>query len=113
MLVFASYSFYQSHYSQDNIETQGAVIDLKVDEEGAATPVVRFITQHGQEVTFTGKIAFHPPAHTIGQIVTVVYRLDRPDRASIKGEGDRFLLFFAILGIILFASGVESVISGW
>ncbi|WP_322494472.1 DUF3592 domain-containing protein [Chloroflexus sp.] len=113
LLVSAGYVFYQSHYLRRNIETQGAVIDLKVDEEGAAQPVVRFITQNGQEVTFTGQVAFYPPAHTVGQIVTVVYPPNRPDQARIKGESDRFLFVFVIIGGILFLLGVGDLIMGW
>lgn len=113
LLVFAGYVFYQDRYLRRNIETQGAVIDLKVDEEGAAQPVVRFITQNGQEVTFTGQVAFYPPAHTVGQIVTVVYPPNLPDQARIKGESNRFLFVSVIIGGILFLLGVGNLIMGW
>ncbi|MFN3374654.1 MAG: DUF3592 domain-containing protein, partial [Chloroflexus sp.] len=112
-LLFAGFVLYQSNYLGHYIETQGTVIDLKVDEEGAAAPVVRLITQNGQEVIFTGKTASNPPAHTIGQTVTVRYSPNRPDQASIKGESNLFMIVFGVVGAILFGVGVVALVLGW
>ncbi len=112
-LVFAGFVFYQGHYLGHSIETQGAVIDLEIDDEGAAKPVVRFIAQNGQEVIFTGKAASNPPAHTIGQTVIVRYPPNQPDRASIKGEGNLFLMVFVGMGVMLVGLGVVALMLGW
>lgn len=113
LLMFAGYIFYKDNRLGHVIETQGAVIDLKIDDEDAAAPVVRFIAQNGQEVIFTGKTASNPPTHTVGQTVTVRYPSNRPDQASIKGESNLFLIVFGVLGAILFGLGVVALVLGW
>ncbi len=112
-LVFAGYVLFRGNYLGHYIETQGTVIDLEIDDEGAGKPVVRFIAQNGQEVIFTGQAGFNPPAHTVGQPVIVLYPPNRPDRASVKGEGNLFLMVFGGVGAILFGLGVVALVLGW
>lgn len=113
-LLFATgYILFQSHLLRQNIERQGTVIDLKVDDEGAAAPVVRFIDHNGREVTITSLVSSMPPAFTIGQSVTVVYPPNRPDQARIKGESKQFLAIFGALSVALIVLGVIAVLMGW
>ncbi|MDW8403255.1 DUF3592 domain-containing protein [Chloroflexus sp.] len=113
-LLFATgYILFQSHLLRQNIERQGTVIDLKVDDEGAAAPVVRFIDHNGREVTITSLVSAMPPAYTIGQSVTVVYPPNQPGQARIKGESKQFLAIFGALSVALIVVGVIAMLMGW
>lgn len=104
------YLFFQSRLFQGGVECQGMVIDLVTrpdeDESEGQAPIVRFIAQNGQEFTFTGTVYSHPPAYNIGQTVPVVYPINQPERARIKGESKLLLIVFVTLGFVLLCSGL-------
>ena len=49
--------------------------------------------------------ASSPPAHEIGETVTVFYAPDNPEDAFIKGEGGVFRIVFMIIGGVIILAG--------
>lgn len=92
---------------QNNIQVQGEVIALtpNCDDDGCSYhSVVRYRTNEGIQLTYMSSFSSSPPAHEIGETVTVFYSPDNPEDAFIKGEGVVFRTVFMIVGgvIILF-----------
>lgn len=111
----AAYFLYQDYALQKNgVQVEGTVISLAMsqDDDGFTSyaPVVRFTSQGGREFTFTGTVYSNPPAYQTGQKVTVLYPIDQPGEAKVKGEGNLLMTIFGILGSLeillgLFFSG--------
>lgn len=72
-------------------------------------PVVRFTTTDGEAVEFRGSNGSDPPAHDVGDTVTVAYDPDDPSGARIVGFADLYLLplIFGGVGLVLTAAGVS------
>lgn len=95
--------FYQDCALEKNgVQVEGTVISLAMsqDDDGSTSyaPVVRFISQGGREFTFTGTVYSSPPAYKTGQKVTVLYPIDQPGEAKLKGEGNLLMIIFGIVG---------------
>lgn len=95
--------FYQDYALETNgVQVEGTVISLLMsqDDDGSTSyaPVVRFTSQGGREFTFTGTVYSSPPAYQTGQKVTVLYPIDRPGDAKVKGEGSLLMIIFGIVG---------------
>ena len=96
------------------IETPGVVVDLQESydsDSSTYTPVVQFQTSSGQSIEFVSSYSANPPAYDVGESVTVVYPLDNPADAIIKGDGQMLHIIFMLLGGIVAAVGFYLVIS--
>ena len=104
----------QRTLERQGVETQGVVIDLQehTDSDGSAyAPVVRFKTADGYTVEFVSNYSSNPPAHEVGQLVTVVYSPSDPSEAVIKGEGQVVHIVFMLAGGVFAAVGFYLVLS--
>ena len=74
----------------------GAVTDLIAgsgsDGDTVFYPRVRFITQSGDAIEFTGSSGTSPPAFEVGEAVTVLYNPASPGTARIKSFFQLWLL---------------------
>lgn len=64
----------------NDIETIGVVIGFESDSDGT-TSIVRYVTQHGQEVTIPASGSYE-----LGQRVIVRYPSHDPERGSVKKD---------------------------
>lgn len=92
----------------DGGQAQGEVIRLssRCDDEGCTyAPVVRFKLQNGGTITFESIYSSSPPAYDVGEQVTVLYPLQEPDKAEIKGGGKVFRIAFTAVGGVILSVG--------
>jgi hypothetical protein len=102
-------TYRQIKFKSQGIQIQGEVISLSpnCDSDGCSyTPIVHFKTRNGKAITFASAFSSSPPAYDEGETVTVIYSLDDPKEAIIKGEGQVFRLVFMSVGGIIIAIGV-------
>jgi hypothetical protein len=70
------------------VTTQGTVVDLaeKHDSDGVTySPVVRFTTPAGGEITYTESFSGNPAPYDVGDSVEVLYSSDEPGKGRVKG----------------------------
>jgi hypothetical protein len=107
-------TIHQRALEKQGLETQGVVIDLQEhsDSDGSAyAPVVRFKTADGYNVEFVSSYSSNPPAHEVGELVTVVYSTSDPGQAVIKGEGQLVHIIFMLSGGAVAIVGFYLVLS--
>ena len=103
-------TIHQRTLEEQGMEAQGVVVDLQenYDSDGSTySSVVQFITSNGQNFEFVSSYSSSPPAHDIGENVTVVYPPGDPSNAIIKGEGQFLRIIFMALG------GVSALVGFW
>lgn len=96
-------------FEREGTPTQGEVISLstRCDDDGCSySPVVRFETQSGQSKTFETTYSSNPPAYDVGEIVTVIYKPENPDKAIIQGQGQVFRIIFMAVGGVIIVGGL-------
>ena len=101
-------TYRQMVVQQNSIQVQGEVIAYmpNCDDEGCTYhSVVNFQTRDGNPITHMSSFASSPPAHEIGETVTVFYAPDNPEDAFIKGEGIIFRTVFMIVGGVIILVG--------
>ena len=94
-------TFQQYLLRQDALQAQGTVISLaeSCDDEGCTyRPIVRFTAQNGREEFYNSMYGSSPPAYEVGEIVTLFYQPDNPQKAFIQGEGGIFRVIFTAIG---------------
>ena len=116
--IGAGLTYQQWMLRQEALEVPGEVIQLSesCDDEGCTySPIVRFVTQAGQSITYSSKFSSSPPAYDVGEQVTIFYKPDNPQKATIKGEGGVFRFIFAgvgggviIFGMVLFFKNIHN-----
>ena len=103
-------TYRQYMFEQQAIPVQGKVTGhtMDCDDEGCSyKSVVSFITQDGKSISYTSTYSSNPPAHDVGEVVTIFYAPNNPNDAAITGEGIVFRIIFMGVGgiIILFGLG--------
>ncbi len=87
--------------------TTGNVIALTPDEEEEVFfPVVEFTADDGVTRRVRGKVGRKPPAHKVGDTVSILYHPQRPDDMRINTFGELWLPSLIALG----ASGLFTLI---
>ena len=107
--IGAGLSYSQHSFEREGAQAQGEVISLasRCDDDGCTyTPVVRFTTSSGRSVTFQTNYYSSPPAYHAGQSVTVIYSLENPEKAVIKGQGTLFRIIFMTVGGVVILAGL-------
>ena len=117
LLLWAAVSCTQStlQYLSEAVYSKGTVIDFSVstsrDSEGdditIYSPIVEFETFDNEVISFKSNIGISSKIYEIGETVTVVYLLDAPEEAKIKGTLTLWLgtLIFGCLSTVFFALG--------
>lgn len=98
----------QRTLEKSGIEAQGLVIGLQenYDSDGSTyTPVVQFKTSNGKSIEFVSSYSSSPPAYEVGEAVIVVYPLDEPESAIIKGDGQFLHIIFMLVGGVIAVVG--------
>lgn len=118
--LFALFAFLSARdLEQNGQRTQGVVIDLvskkPTGQQAGYAPLVEWQMPDGSSHRFKGSIASHPPAYSVGQNVTVLYRAGDPSSAAIDGAGQRFLLpfLFGSMGLVFSFLGLSKLIPFW
>lgn len=70
-------------FMTEAVTAEGTVVEL-VKSRNLSKPVVKFVTQQGQEIVFHSAISSTPPAYSVGEKVEVIYLPDRPASAKIN-----------------------------
>lgn len=96
-LVGLGFAAYSIAFSIGAREVQGTVIEMAFRGHGQS-PVVEYDV-NGKRFTYQSSLSSSPPAYSVGDKVTVLYRPDDPARAQINSFLQRW--FFAVA----FASG--------
>jgi hypothetical protein len=85
-------------------KTTATVIDLQRGLENHSsdlTPIFKFTTTTGEEITFKGFGASSPPAYDIGETVNIVYDIDKPNNAKVLSYFGAFGLSIILAAIAL------------
>ena len=101
-------TIHQRSIEKHSIEAPGLVVDLQenYDSDGSTyTPVVRFQTARGQSVEFLSPYSSNPPDYSVGEQVIVVYTLEQPEKALIKGNGQLLHVIFMLVGGVIAVVG--------
>jgi len=111
--IGAGLTYKQRTFERQGAQAQGEVTGLQTncDNDGCTyTPVVRFTTHAGESISFASSYSSNPPAYDIGESVIVIYSLEDPDKAVIKGQGQLFRIIFMIVGgaVIIFGLAIFS-----
>ena len=116
--IGAGLTYTQRTFEQSGASATGEVTMLaeSCDDDGCTySPVVRYKTTSGRTVSFESSYSSSPPAYDVGESVEVIYDLQNPEKAVIKGEGQMFRIIFMtlggvviILGLGLFGSNVKN-----
>jgi hypothetical protein len=96
-------------FKQNALQTQAVVTGHTsvCDDDGCSyKSVVGFTTQDGKSISYTSSYSSNPPAHDIGDEVTIFYTPDEPLKATIKGEGIVLRVIFMIVGGVIFLFGL-------
>lgn len=98
LLAAAGWTTLQHINLQNNgIVVQATVVNIleKSDEDSTCyTPVIRFKTIEGQEITFENNVCTGSPGYEIGEQVNIIYQPENPTQAAIQGQTN-------LLGLIL------------
>lgn len=101
-------SYKQFVFERNGVETQGIVTGMATNcvEDGCSyAPVVDFQTQSGESITFESMYSSNPPAYDTDEEVVVIYPLEDPENAEIKGGGSGVGITFIIIGGIIMLFG--------
>lgn len=117
--LYMAYFLYRSgsdfDYSKYTATATGRVVDMKYGEsqinqdghnvtEAAYTPMVMFITAHGDSITFGSKMsAKYSSYYDIGQDIEVMYNPDNPQKAEINEFLPKWGIFITLGGLGAFA----------
>jgi len=107
--IGAGLTFQQYLLRQDALQAPGEVIALSesCDDDGCTyRPVVRFTTQNGRVETYNSQFGSSPPAYDVGEMVTIFYQPDNPQKAFIQGEGSVFRIIFSAIGAAIMLFGL-------
>lgn len=104
LLIASIFTYFRTrHFIDVAVRGEGKVIKLveSHDKDNGTTfrPVFVFRDSHGTEHEIYSSVGSYPPAHKVGDKVTVLYRVEEPENASLDGFFDLWLLPF-VLGII-------------
>ncbi|MEO6759447.1 MAG: DUF3592 domain-containing protein, partial [Saprospiraceae bacterium] len=93
--------FHTNQLTRDGVRTVGTVVDLV--GSGSLAPVVAFETTDGQRQTYTSQTYSSPPAHQIGEKVTLWYAPGHPEQVVLSGFSRWFVPvllggFFLVFG---------------
>lgn len=103
------------------VSGDGTVMDLVESRSSSDTgdrysyaPVVRFVTDRGETVTFTSSVSSNPPSYHVGEAVDVLYSPAEPQRARIH---DWFSLWglasiLGVMGTVFSTVGIGLVVAG-
>lgn len=96
--------------ARDAVRTTGEVVsqqEVRVDDELRYRPRVRFRTEDGDIVTFTGQLATSSPRFAVGAQVPVVFRAAKPTEARLATFTDNWLgaSIAAVVGLVGLAGG--------
>lgn len=94
----------QSDFEAEAVRAPGSVVRLEGGGKGRR-PVVRFFAEaEDREVEITGQVSSSPPAYSVGEKVTVLYRPGHPEDGRIVGFLEQYFAitllgaFFVIFG---------------
>ena len=101
-------TYRQMVIQQNSIQVLGEVVAYSpsCDDEGCTYhSVVSYQTREGTPITYMSTFSSSPPAHEIGETVTVFYSPEDPEDALIKGEGIVFRIVFMVVGGVVILAG--------
>ena len=103
----------------NEVPLSGTVIDMTVrmDENGNEYfyPVVAVVMPDGQTRAVQSAEGSWPPAHTVGDAVTLLYNPEHPASARIQTVGGNFIqwTWSIVTGFLAIAFFLASMLAGW
>src|SRR5262245_2391424 len=98
-------------------EVPGTVIEMvsvrdRDRDSTLVAPRVRFQTSTGTTIVFQSRLASSPPAYRVGQLVPVLYDLDQPQWATVRGFASLWLMpvVLGIVGSVFFGIGAATML---
>ena len=96
-----------------SISTSGQITSLvsrRDQSEGPITyaPVFSFTSESGRSYVVTSNASSNPPAFSVGQKVTVLYKVEQPDHARLNTFEQLWLfpVMFTAIGTVSFVVGI-------
>ncbi len=81
-------------------QTTARVVDMQIDEEGETYyPIFEFTTVEGTMLRTKGSTGSNPPAHQVGDTVSILYDPQRPENACEYKFADLWALPSMALGL--------------
>jgi hypothetical protein len=95
-MLVGAFFWYKStnEFLADAITAEGTVIELRLSRSSDSTtyaPVVNFITQDGETITFVSSVSSNPPSYRVGEKADIFYLPADPYDAKLDG-------FFSLWG---------------
>ena len=106
-------------FIQSAFKAKGVVIQMisyrDTDNTLMQKPLVKFKTQKGKEVVFTGSVASTNPSYTIGEKVDVFYQPEKPQEAKLKSSLEMYFVPFMLggMGFLFFSVGFGIFLVSW
>ncbi|MBK5142975.1 DUF3592 domain-containing protein [Budviciaceae bacterium BWR-B9] len=104
LLSLAGYVGYSAYSLEGNgTKTTGTIIALN-----GTHPVVRFVTEEGERVTFESSFGSSSYKEQLGNDIDVVYRPDAPQQAELGGFFSQYLvpIILGIMGLVFTLIGI-------
>lgn len=113
-IAFLLFNSTRSFISEAEL-TQGTVTELvesrSKSDDGSNSityaPVVSFVTDAAQQVTYHSSTSSNPPSYQVGETVEMYYLPEQPNKAKINGFFDLWLgtVICGVLGAVFFSVG--------
>ena len=102
-------TYHQFMFKMDALQAPGEVVGLseRCDDDGCFySPDVRFTTVGGETVFYHSSYGSNPPEYQVGEVVSIFYKSENPEKAIISGEGGVLRIIFMGVGGLIFLSGI-------
>jgi len=103
LLCWQSRLRFEAHALRADGEVTALIRSESTDSDGRRSetwcPEVRFTTDTGRSLTFTGRTCSSPPSRHVGERAVVLYPRGEPESARLDGFGERWLAVLVLGGI--------------
>lgn len=107
LLIYANTSRFVGHAAEANGRVIGLDRSSGSSNSGSTyRPVVEFTSAAGKRIEFTSNVGSNPPAHRVGESVTVLYDPTDPYQARIKSF---FSLWFGFLMVLILGAVFSAI----
>ena len=100
-------TYHQFMFKMDALQAPGEVVGLseRCDDDGCFySPDVRFTTERGETHYYHSSYGSNPPEYKVGEVVSIFYKSENPEKAIIAGEGGVLrIIFMGVGGIVMLA----------
>lgn len=112
MIALGAFFYFRTKkFSEKAQEAKGTVTELAYDSDSEGSgyyTIFQFTTISGQVIEKSGNIRSSPPAHTVGEVIDVLYDPANPNDARIKKTSSLYFVPMLLggMGIVFFCLGI-------